>query len=816
MEAGAGDVVFDVDFSLPSSAEQDQAFAVALEAAGGFAHLAAFQQAQDGSGAIAVNMPLDLLRAHAAPVSVTLQLDADGLARSYPLAMRLGDALVPSAATVLAQAGGGEGTVLVDFSIDPASIDRISAVDVLKGRVDGSRLAGKNVIIGASAVELRDYFIVPRHGPIPGAVLQALAGETVKQNRILEQLPWPVVPIALAALCGAFWLARRMKPLPALGLGLAISASLELISLLMQQRLALVLDTAALHLVPAAMVLAVTASELIRRRREYLRAEADKEALRRILNQVITDNFDGVAVIDDQSVVVVASRFAIETFGEALVGSRAERSLPAELSAAVERVRHLEAANVLGEVVLSGSKGRRTLEYVLTRSHVLRDKLPTDVVCLTFRDVTEKRANEQRLAFLSQHDPLTGLYSRGKFIELIDAATRVPGNKTAVVIAELRRFRIINDTLGHGMGDEVLKQVATRLRGIGPDAVARLGGDTFAILIDNVDLAAAQGYCRAIAEWLTFPYELSSGHQATIAASVGATCVALSGPDPELLLSHADAALSVARSASGNGVAMFEPDWQEKLEKSRALDLALRGAVAQRQLRLLFQPQIDMRSGEVVGAEALMRWEHPELGTIAPDQFIRGAEETGLIIAMGKWALQEACRTALEWPSSMTVAVNVSPVQFELTDVAATVREALEGTGLPASRLEIEITEGVLVSNAARTIAQLNEVRSLGVSVALDDFGTGYSSLSYLGQLPVDKLKIDQVFVRKLPDDPQAGAIVAAVMQLAQSLNKRVVAEGIETEEQAAVLRSMGCVLAQGYWYGRPAPADQIGRRDAA
>jgi EAL domain-containing protein (putative c-di-GMP-specific phosphodiesterase class I) len=250
-----------------------------------------------------------------------------------------------------------------------------------------------------------------------------------------------------------------------------------------------------------------------------------------------------------------------------------------------------------------------------------------------------------------------------------------------------------------------------------------------------------------------------------------------------------------------------------RLKASRALDAALRQAVVKQEFTLLYQPQADLGSGRIVGAEALARWTHPTLGTIPPVTFIAAAEETGLIVDIGRWVLETACREAAGWPDEVRIAVNVSPVQFELSDVAADVAAALEHSGLAPERLDIEITEGVFVRNAVTVTHKLDAVRALGVGIALDDFGTGYSSLGYLGQLPIDKLKIDQSFVRRLPGDAEAVAIIKAVMALSTALGKSVVAEGIETMEQAAILRGFGCSVMQGYQFGRPMPATAIRAR---
>ncbi|HEX4296512.1 MAG TPA: EAL domain-containing protein [Devosia sp.] len=693
MQLGAADVVFDVDFSAASSETEDAAFERSLADAGGYAFLAAFQQQREAGGSQPFNLPLARFLKNAAPVAVNVSLDGGGVVRDTPLAVSIGGRPIASAAATLAQVKGAPGqSVGIDFSIDPGSIVRVSAADLLAGKVDPALLANRQVVIGASAVELRDFFVVPRYGIVPGAVLQILAAETLKQGRGLVSLgPWPAL-MALLLIAGAGLAGRRRVPVAVtIGAATALAVAIEIAASLLQVEWALLLDSAAI----------------------------------------------------DAGLGVLAL--------QALVGELKRR----------------------GEL---------------------------------------KRVAEERLRYLAEHDPLTGALSRTSVVEYI-AAELAARHELAVVAIDLRRFRAINDTLGHSRGDELLKQVVQRLSTMGPDVVARLGADSFVVVAPATTPDRLLGYCEAITEWLAFPYELDADHQATIAASAGATLSVVSGHDPEMLLSHADMALSAAKQRTGHGAALFATEMAGRLKASRALDAALRQAVVKQEFTLLYQPQADLGSGRIVGAEALARWTHPTLGTIPPVTFIAAAEETGLIVDIGRWVLETACREAAGWPDEVRIAVNVSPVQFELSDVAADVAAALEHSGLAPERLDIEITEGVFVRNAVTVTHKLDAVRALGVGIALDDFGTGYSSLGYLGQLPIDKLKIDQSFVRRLPGDAEAVAIIKAVMALSTALGKSVVAEGIETMEQAAILRGFGCSVMQGYQFGRPMPATAIRAR---
>ena len=809
MALGSSDVAFDIDFSIASSEPEDEVLAQSLEAAGGYAHLAAFQQQKTAGGPAGFNLPLPKFRAFADPVTVNVALDSGGVVRTYPYAMDIGGHSVPSIASLLSGINGPEGGGFnIDYSINPAGIDRISAADLLSGEVDGARVAGKQVVVGASALELRDYFVVPRFGALPGALLQALATETLKQGRALQ--PFSSVPVAIVVgLLGlvAMLFRRRMPLVLAIVAPLAISAAAEALALLLQLNQGILISTAAIHLAVATFIVGALIAEMVARGQQRLNATRERDAVRVILDRVITDNFDGVIVVNADGQIVSASAFAETMLGQNLTGKAAKEVLPQTFAQLLA-----EPSGRQGEFVFVRGAEKRIIEYVVTYSQVRLTAAASLVVCLTFRDVTDRRAAEDRLRFIGDHDVLTGALSRTKLVQMIESAVS-QGQQVSVVVVDLRRFRLVNASLGHGQGDLVLKQVASRLKSMGPDAVARLGGISFAMLVPAMPPDRLEGFAQTITRLLAFPFELADGHSAIITASAGATTSLMSGDDAETLLSHADMALSVAKQLPGNGVALFEPSMDDRLRDSQSMDAALRQALADDQFTLAFQPQVKLTTGEIVGAEALARWIHPTLGPVSPERFVPAAEETGLIVALGRWALSTACREAVRWSLPLKVAVNVSPVQFELADVIEDIQTALRDSGLPAERLEIEITEGIFVKNFASIVERLTQIRAMGVSVALDDFGTGYSSLSYLGRLPVDKMKIDQSFVKRLPMDAEAAAIVRTIVALGLTLGKRIIAEGVETPDQAWMLDIAGCELAQGFHFGRPMPTEEFATR---
>lgn len=432
----------------------------------------------------------------------------------------------------------------------------------------------------------------------------------------------------------------------------------------------------------------------------------------------------------------------------------------------------------------------------------------------THEDITERQRSEERVAHMARHDALTDLPNRVLLRERLEhELKRVKrGECLAVLWLDLDHFKSVNDTLGHPIGDELLKLVAERLRGCTrePDTVARLGGDEFAIIMTQMqqpsDAAALSKRVRAS---IVKPYQIE-GHTIVTDMSIGISVAPFDAVDADPLLRNADMALYGAKADGRGTYRFFEPEMNTRMKARRELEMDLRRALVGKQFELHYQPLVSLESNKVKAFEALLRWNHPKRGLVSPADFIPIAEETGLIVPLGEWALKAACYEAAEWPDHIKVAVNLSPAQLNNRNLLNVVTGALNETGMPAYKLQLEITESVLLQNTFATLQTLHELRKLGVQIALDDFGTGYSSLSYLRSFPFDKIKIDRSFIQDLANGEEPVAIVKAVANLAKSLKMASTAEGVETQQQMAMLQSLGCTEMQGYLFSRARPASEI------
>src|SRR4051812_6435233 len=484
--------------------------------------------------------------------------------------------------------------------------------------------------------------------------------------------------------------------------------------------------------------------------------------------------------------------------------------------------RRLGQEEVARGIELEVYRKDRSKKWILANIRAVRDADGSiTLVEGTIEDITERKQAQEQVQYLAYYDALTGLANRTLLQDRMSkalAAAQRRAEKLALLFLDLDRFKIINDSLGHSFGDLLLQQVAERLKtwARAQDTVARIGGDEFLIALTGInDLPDVAVAAERVMDAMTAEFVIQ-GRSFHVNCSIGVSIYPDHGADSETLIKNADAAMYIAKENGRNGYRFFSEDMNAQVVERMTIEHGLRGAMEKRELFLMYQPQSDVNTGRIIGVEALLRWNHPELGLVPPDRFIRVAENTGLIIPIGEWVLNTACRTAKAWQdcglAAMPVAVNVSAIQFRQDEFGEMVRRALRVTGLAPEYLELELTESVLLSNVELTQSVLQSLKAMGIKLSIDDFGTGYSSLAYLKQFPVGKLKIDRSFVRNIPSNTDDAAIAAAIISMAKSLNLKVIAEGVETEEQLSFLRSEGCDEVQGYWLSKPITADEFGK----
>jgi diguanylate cyclase (GGDEF)-like protein/PAS domain S-box-containing protein len=593
------------------------------------------------------------------------------------------------------------------------------------------------------------------------------------------------------------------------------------------------------------IVLAFALAAYTWRRLEDIKAEAqgrraaENEAKRSLSQLTAAQNFLNT-IVDNVPVSIFVralpdSRFVlVNREAEKILGVSRERLLQRTVreifpAAAADRIQAHDGVQMQSrepvvfdevQVPTPGDGMRITLSTGLAiRDEEARPRYLVNVV----QDITERKRAEARIQHMAHHDPLTDLPNRAAFNSAFtDAIERAAANKQgfAVLCIDLDRFKEINDVFGHAVGDALLCEIAKRLQAVCEEAfIARIGGDEFTVIRSGgPQPAAAELLADRMLAAVEGDIEIA-GQTLRAGMSIGVAVYPTDGQSAELLLANADAALYRAKAEARGTMRFFAPDMDKHLRERRALQHDLRSALARQEIKLHYQPQASIH-GEITGFEALVRWQHPTRGMVPPGQFIPLAEESGLIVEIGEWILREACREAASWPKPLNVAVNFSPVQFRHGDLPALVHSILFESGLAARRLEIEITEGVLIGDFSRAVAILRRLKAFGVRIAMDDFGTGYSSLSYLQSFPFDKIKIDQAFVANLERNQQSAAIIRAVIGLSHGLDMPVVAEGVETKEQMAFLTREACDEIQGYFVGRPALieryAEFVGREPAA
>jgi PAS domain S-box/diguanylate cyclase (GGDEF) domain len=819
--AGVRDIIFDVDFSSPSDPASDQAFVEALDRAGGSVVLPSFKQPGANTAdakVVHINRPLKQFGDHSWSAVVNVTVEPDGLVRRYSFEEKFnGQFLASMGAALAGHYDGKHAPFLIDFSIRSSSIPTVSYFDVLRGdSATLGNLRDKKIIIGGTALELGDRFSVPGGRVIAGPVLQALAAESILQNRALRSTS---AIVALGGLCAIVlimmftWrrLSAGMRSVVLIGM----AAAVEVFAILLQTKLPLVVDTSLFHTAVAVYLGAVALDEIDFRGLLSRIAESRFQRIAMSLG-------DGLVCTDHNHLITVWNPGAAAIFG-------------------------YEPAEVMGrrfETICAGNAEAALLSFSVRDSAQPRLQLPGGAVvefdglrkngevfpveaCFSawqgadgfqygavLRDISVRKREEDRIRYLAEHDALTGLANRSSLdmdLAAMISAAEAGGREITLLVLGLDGFQQINGLLGHGSGDLVLRAVSERLKAEAGDQaiVARLSGDEFAVAIscDNAAETAAQLSERFSR---SFNHPIAAGRrQHHLRVSIGAVLYPYGGRTADELLANGHLAFSRAKATRRGGYVNFENTIREELEARLTLEAELVQAAERDEFELFYQPQVRLADGALIGAEALIRWRHPLRGLVPPDEFMPIVNASSISDRVAGWVLRTACRQARTWEQGghkIRVGINLSPSQLRSGDLAASVAEMLQVTGLTPSLLELEVTEDILLLDEQAVLDTFRKIRELGVCIVFDDFGTGYASLSYLKKFPLDGLKIDKSFVLDLLADAGDAAIVGSTIGLSRQLGLAVIAEGIEDRATADMLIGMGCEEGQGYFYARPMP----------
>jgi diguanylate cyclase (GGDEF)-like protein/PAS domain S-box-containing protein len=817
-KAGVRDIAFDVDFSAPSDAVSDREFAAALQDAAGSVVLPAFKQPGTDPAAIHINRPLKPFAGESWTAVVNVAVEPDGRVRQYPYGEKLGDEFLPSMAAMLAgKYNSKDAPFLVDFSIRAASVPKVSYIDVLQGdAATFERLKDKKVVVGGTALELGDRFSIPNGGIVSGPVLQILAAESMLQNRTLH---WTsdVATLAGIGIIVVIMLVAWRRLLAGrralLLLGMAFAA--ELIAVLLQAFFPLVLDTSLWHVTIAVYLAAIALDEIDFRGVLGRIAESRFQRIAMSLGDglVCTDQ-DGLITVWNPGAEAIFGYGAEEIAGQpfdvicaaAAAGAPGPFSIRDALRRSGGAVMEFEGRRKNGEVFpvegsFSGWQGTEGFQYGAV-----------------LRDISVRKREAERIRHLAEYDSLTGLANRNTLhagLSAMISNADKPAGEVALLVLGLDGFQQINDLLSHSSGDLVLRAVAERLMGeAGSEGlVARLSGDEFAIAIPCAEFPemAAQ-FANHLARAFERPVS-AAAREHRIKVSIGVAVYPQDGDNADELLSNGHLALSRAKAARRGGHVIFESAIREELEARLTLEVELSRAVERGEFELFYQPQVRLVDGGLIGAEALIRWRHPERGLVSPGMFMPVVNTASISERISSWVLETACRQARKWELAgygVRVGVNLSPSQLHSGDLAKSVAEVLNTTGLSPSLLELEVTEDVLLRDEKRVLDLFRRIQQLGVRLVFDDFGTGYASLSYLKKFPLDGLKIDRSFVLDLLTDSDDAAIVGSTVGLSRQLGLSVIAEGIESRAIADLLITMGCEQGQGYFFGKPMPAGEL------
>ncbi|VAW87345.1 diguanylate cyclase/phosphodiesterase (GGDEF & EAL domains) with PAS/PAC sensor(s) [hydrothermal vent metagenome] len=852
-DAGSKTVALNIIFSEPTplNNQSDVVLAEALQRHGRVI-LPVLPEQEQFNAQLKESLPLPILAAAAAGLGhVDMELDQDGINRrvffkaglgtaqwsQLALAMlELEDANIMQSINSLKKTSTAnffdawvrDYTVLLPYVGPPGHFQRISYADIFLGNIPAEAFRNKYVLVGATAAGLGDTLPTPVSGfgqAMPGVEVQANILDALRRNAFVQPLdiPWQMLLTGMLMLSTLFWASR----LSSRG-SLLITISLLIFPLVLS---IVLLRSLHVWFPPSAALLGLGLSYLLWSWYHLINATRLLSEQKERAEVTLYSISDAVIATDERGFVE-----HINPIAESLTGWTKKQAQGQPVNNLFRVIDEQSREEIIYPVAHCLQAGQSTVypDHSAVLSHnnhkerAIRASASPIIspkgkkvsgAVIVFSDVTEARCMAQQMEYQATHDALTNLPNRALLhMQLQKAIARTirTGQQFALLFVDLDRFKAVNDGLGHTSGDTLLKAVGLRLKASSrkSDTVARFGGDEFVIILENIHHEKqAASIARKIHKTLETPYTIE-GRECFISASIGISLFPGDGQDAETLLKNADAAMYQAKEKGRNNIQYYSQEMNVHSKERLLLEEELRHAVERQQLVLHYQPQMEFKTGKVLGVEVLLRWQHPRLGLVAPAEFISLAEETGLIVSIGQWVMQTAAAQSKSWQENglpqLKMAINLSPRQFMEQGITDMIVDILEQNRLDPRYLELEITENLIMRDMDSTIDTLQSLKSMGVQLAIDDFGTGYSSLSYLKRFPIDCLKIDQSFVRDIDTNPDDAAITLAIIAMAHSMKLKVIAEGVETKAQFNYLKSHSCDEVQGYYFSRPLPANEI------
>lgn len=846
-EAGPKLVAFDVDFGTKSNLIDDQIFSDALKNVSFPVVLSAasrlsskvnnFQMLQ-----VKEAVPIDSFTKYSLLANVNIIMEKSGLVVKYPT---FGINNRPTMGALLANNANTPKTpIQLDFSVDPLSIPFIPFKDIASDQFDFEELRGKTILVGSTSMDLSDMYTLPKHGRLPSVFIHALGFETLVADKLFTSLPHLFMLLLALTLFITLAFSHDDKELTlSLGANLVIASTIYATSMLLHRYAVIMLPVTLLYV---AMLFSsiLQIFQNIKYRTYILYKETNRNNYNKALvNQVIKESANGIIITNLDGGIIVANRKAQQLFSMDQQTVQNQKSVFDYIQGSKKLFNKVsgqnQPENAKHEFVVEEITNKRgqqfTIEMILNKTSfvqyfdnhkfVFGGNKPQshDIFSFTISDVTEKMKiiaqkndSDNALIDLKNNDPLTKLPNRASFnkvLELLYSNTHI--SKTSMVmLINLDSIKEINDIYGASGGDDAIYQIAQKLKRLvrNHGLVARFSDKIFGVIYNDVDVNSEVKYTdliRKIYALFAKPLNLN-GQDVLMAVSMGVVLTPKHGDTPDMLINNATQALDYAKSSEDLKWFVYEENLANKLRTKREIRSDLQRAIKNQEFVLYYQPQHDILTNELIGYESLIRWEDPFKGLRFPDEFIPVAEEFGLITEIGEMVLNIGCHEAVKWPGKQTVAINVSPMQFKNADMVGLCTKYIELSGLPAERLELEITESMMMDDVDNVIETLTKLQKLGVKIAMDDFGTGYSSLQYLTELPFDKIKIDRSFTMNIGKSKQADALISTIVALGHSLDKLVLAEGIETEEMIIMLKAAGCQIGQGYHYSRPMPVKDV------